>query len=331
MSSEPEQPRQRCGGDDLERLLCDTVIRLRPFYSSGEEDRADSLLHDYPDVTQVVEALRILIDALFPGREHSTDLRPEEFGIFLMRRLSHAWRTLRPEIERALPFRWRGAAARTEGPPAPLDPPREARRILIEFMRRMPGIRALLIEDVRAAYEGDPAALTFAEVQLAYPGLMAIASHRIAHELYRLEVPIVPRIMSEWTHARTGTDIHPGAEIGRGFFIDHATGVVIGETARIGDRVKIYQGVTLGAQSFPLDEHGHPIKHIRRHPTVEDRVVIYANATILGGETVIGADSIIGGNVFLTESVPPGSFVTIERRQLKIRPRRDAPSTAPAP
>lgn len=332
MSSEPEPSCARCGGDELERLLCDVVIRLRPLYSSDEEDRPDSLLHDYPDATRVVEALRILIDVLFPGREQSTDLRPDEFGIFLMRRLSHAWRALRPEIERAIPFRWRGAAARAEGaPPAARHPAREANRILAEFMRRLPEVRSLLIEDVRAAYEGDPAALTYAEVQLAYPGLMAVASHRVAHEFYRLDIPIVPRIMSEWTHARTGVDIHPGAEIGRGFFIDHATGVVIGETARIGNRVKIYQGVTLGAQSFALDAQGHPVKHIRRHPTVEDNVIIYANATILGGDTVIGAGSTIGGNVFLTQSVPPGSFVTIERRQLKIRPLRDPAAAAPTP
>lgn len=319
MSDETSERRKKCGGDPTERLLCDTVARLRPLYFTGAEDRPDSVLHDYPDVTNVIEALRVLIDLLFPGRERSTALAPDEFGIFLMRRLSQAWRLLRPEIERAIPFRWTGAAARAGGTPPPADAAAEARRVLREFTEQLPEVRRWLIEDVRAAYEGDPAALTYAEVQLAYPGLMAIASHRIAHEFYRRDVPIVPRIMSEWTHARTGVDIHPGAEIGHGFFIDHATGVVIGETARIGNRVKIYQGVTLGAQSFPLDEHGNPVKHIRRHPTVEDDVVIYANATILGGETVIGAGSTIGGNVFLMHSVPPNSFVAIERHQLRIR------------
>lgn len=318
MSDTTKPDPKKCGGDPTERLLCRTVERLRPLYYVGDEDRPDSILHDYPDVTNVIEAHRVLIDLLFPGRERSTNLAPDEFGIFLMRRLSEAWRLLRPEIERALPFRWRGAAARVGQPPPPVEPAAEARRILHEFTERLPDIRQMLIEDVRAAYEGDPAALTFAEVQLAYPGLMAIASHRIAHEFYRRDVPIVPRIMSEWTHARTGVDIHPGAEIGHGFFIDHATGVVIGETARIGNRVKIYQGVTLGAQSFPLDEHGNPVKHIRRHPTVEDDVVIYANATILGGDTVIGKGSTIGGNVFLMHSVPPNSLVAIERNELRI-------------
>jgi len=158
-------------------------------------------------------------------------------------------------------------------------------------------------------------------VQLAYPGVLAITSHRLAHELYLLDVPIVPRIMSEWTHSVTGVDIHPGARIGHGFFIDHATGVVIGETTRIGNHVKIYQGVTLGARSFPLDENGHPIKHIQRHPTVENDVVIYANATILGGDTVIGQGSTIGGNVFLMESVPPNSFVMSEHPELRIKQR----------
>ena len=157
--------------------------------------------------------------------------------------------------------------------------------------------------------------MSFAEVMLAYPGLLAIASHRLDHEFYKLDVPIVPRIMSEWTHTEAGVDIHPGAEIGEGFFIDHATGVVIGETTKIGRQVKLYQGVTLGAKSFPLDESGRPIKHIQRHPTVEDNVVIYANATILGGDTVIGAGSTIGGNVFLMESVPAGSFVTFKGKR----------------
>jgi serine O-acetyltransferase len=183
----------------------------------------------------------------------------------------------------------------------------------------------MLIEDVRAAYNGDPAALSFAEVKLAYPGVMAVAAHRLAHELYRLEVPIMPRIMSEHIHGMTGIDIHPGAQIGHGFFIDHGTGVVIGETCRIGNHVKLYQGVTLGAKSFPLDEAGNPIKHIQRHPTVSSGVVIYANATILGGDTVIGENSTIGGNVFLMQSVPPDSVVTRTADGLSIKTRTRDP------
>jgi serine O-acetyltransferase len=177
------------------------------------------------------------------------------------------------------------------------------------FYDRLAHVRKMLIEDVRAAYEGDPAALTFAEVQLAYPGLLAIGSHRLAHELYRLDVPIVPRIMSEWTHAQTGIDINPGAQIGHGFFIDHGTGVVIGETTDIGRRVRLYQGVTLGALSLSKANtvalRGH-----KRHPTIEDDVIIYAGATILGGETVIGRGAVIGGNCWITRSVKPGAKVS---------------------
>jgi serine O-acetyltransferase len=292
---------------------------LLPLYSSAHEDRADSLLGSYPNPARTVEALQILVDTMFPGKMSPGAIESEEVGIFLTRRLSHAWRLLRPEIESALPFRWQGEAARMEGAPTPCDARAESFSIMQAFLDRLPEVRKLLVEDVKAAYEGDPAALTYAEVQLAYPGILAITSHRLAHELYRLKVPIVPRIMSEWTHAHTGVDIHPGARIGHGFFVDHATGVVIGETTEIGNRVKVYQGVTLGARSFPLDENGNPIKHIKRHPTVEDEVVIYANATILGGDTVIGRGSTIGGNVFLMESVPPNTFVANEHPELRIK------------
>lgn len=308
-----------CIGDELEHCLCGVVSQLRCSYADIGGDRPDSLLRAYPDATRIVDGLKSLIDAMFPGRVFPADIQGDEVGIFLMRRLSTAWRLLRPEIERAIPFRWQGAAGRTEHVAAEADARAESSRILRDIFNELPRVRGLLVADVEAAYNGDPAALTYAEVQLAYPGLLAIASHRLAHELYRQQVPVVPRVMSEWTHAQTGADIHPGAQIGPSFFIDHATGVVIGETTVIGGHVKLYQGVTLGAKSFPLDEHGHPIKHIKRHPTVEDEVVIYAHATILGGDTVIGRGSTIGGNVFLTHSVPPASFVTIEHAQVRIK------------
>ena len=319
-----------CPVDSVERRLCEIVAKLRPLYATEGADRPDALLHDYPNPSRVIEALRLLVDVMFPGREQSSELCPEEFGIYLMRRLGAAWHLLRPEIERAIPFRWKSASAPPERRSSVRDTAEEARRVLETFFERLPEVRAFLIEDVRAAYDGDPAALTYAEVQLAYPGLLAITVHRLAHELYLLDVPIIPRVMSEWAHARTGVDIHPGAVIGHGFFIDHATGVVIGETARIGNRVKIYQGVTLGAKSFPLDAEGRPIKRIRRHPTVGDDVVIYANATILGGDTVIGSGSTIGGNVFLMESVPPNSLVIGEHARLMVKrdETNDLPSTA---
>jgi len=188
--------------------------------------------------------------------------------------------------------------------------------VALSFVKRLPSIRALLAQDVEAAYEGDPAASSLQEIVLAYPAIRALSIHRIAHELEDLGVPLVPRIISEYAHDRTGIDIHPGARIGRHFFIDHGTGVVIGETAEVGDRVRIYQGVTLGAASL---RDSSTLRGKKRHPTVEDDVTIYAGATILGGETVIGTGSVIGGNVWLTESVPPGSQVLAEAARYVVR------------
>jgi serine O-acetyltransferase len=180
----------------------------------------------------------------------------------------------------------------------------------------------MLWMDIDAAFEGDPAATSYEEIILAYPALEAIAIQRMAHVLYLKQLPLIPRIMTEWAHSRTGIDIHPGATIGSHFFIDHGTGVVIGETTEIGARVKLYHAVTLGARSFQKDEHGNIKKGGKRHPTVEDDVTIYPNSTVLGGETVIGARSTIGGNVFLIQSVPPDSLVYYEETQLKIVPKR---------
>ncbi len=185
-----------------------------------------------------------------------------------------------------------------------------AQKVTEAFLEELPAIRNTLQEDIQAAYEGDPAAMSKMEVVMAYPGLYAITVHRIAHALYKLKVPILPRVMSESAHSKTGIDIHPGATIGGRFFIDHGTGVVIGETCVIGRNVKLYQGVTLGALSFQKDEDtGMLVKGIKRHPNVEDNVVIYAGATILGGDTTIGHDSEIGGNVWLMDSIPPYSRV----------------------
>ena len=190
--------------------------------------------------------------------------------------------------------------------------------IVVRFMRSLPAVRSLLKTDVEAAYEGDPAATSYEEIILAYPCIEAIGIQRLAHELYKLEVPILPRIMTEWAHLQTGIDIHPGATIGPYFFIDHGTGVVIGETCVIGSHVKLYDGVTLGARSFPKDEAGRIVKGIKRHPNVEDHVTVYANAIILGGETTIGANSTIGANAFITESVKPNSLVALGELEHKI-------------
>ncbi|RLS32400.1 MAG: serine acetyltransferase [Planctomycetota bacterium] len=189
----------------------------------------------------------------------------------------------------------------------------------VEFLERIPALRRVLATDVQAAYDGDPAVRTLDEVIFCYPGLEAVTIHRLAHILHRLDVPLIPRMMAEWAHARTGIDIHPGATIGDHFFIDHGTGVVIGETCEIGSHVKLYQGVTLGALSFQTDGEGNLIRGTKRHPTIEDRVVIYANATVLGGATRVGHDSVIGSNVWLTRSIDPRTTVVLERPKLRMR------------
>ncbi len=192
-------------------------------------------------------------------------------------------------------------------------------REALTLLKKLPGLRRLLADDVRAAYAGDPAAKSFDEIIFSYPSLAAITAYRIAHELVLQGIPLLPRMISEQTHSHTGIDIHPGASIGRHFFIDHGTGVVIGETSVIGDRVRIYQGVTLGALSLRMDEEGELLRRSKRHPTIEDGVTIYAGATILGGETVVGTGSVIGGNVWLTRSVPPGTTVMIEAPGLRYK------------
>lgn len=200
----------------------------------------------------------------------------------------------------------------------------KGQEVAIQFLKKLPALRSLLATDVQAAYDGDPACQSLDEVIFCYPGLDAVTVFRLAHELWLLGVPFIPRMMTEWAHRQTGIDIHPGATIGDHFFIDHGTGVVVGETCDIGSYVKIYQGVTLGALSFPTDVEGNLIRGKKRHPTIEDRVVIYANATILGGETVIGHDAVIGSSVWLTGSVAPYGTVIMEKPNLRIRgPQQD--------
>ncbi len=194
-----------------------------------------------------------------------------------------------------------------------------ARDAVNGLVANLPNIQKTLQRDIVAAYEGDPAARSTMEVVMSYPGVYAVIVHRLAHALHQKKVPLIPRVMSEYAHSKTGIDIHPGATIGPGFFIDHGTGVVIGETCVIGENVKLYQGVTLGALSFEKDEEGNPVKGIKRHPDIEDHVVIYAGATILGGKTTIGAHSEIGGNVWLTHSVPPHSKVYNQQPRPLIR------------
>jgi serine O-acetyltransferase len=194
-----------------------------------------------------------------------------------------------------------------------------AQQKAIEMLRRLPELRLVLEQDVQAAFEGDPAAKGYHEIIFCYPGLEAVTIYRIAHELLLLDVPLIPRMMTEYAHSKTGIDIHPGARIGPSFFIDHGTGVVIGETCDIGAHVKLYQGVTLGALSFPRDADGNIIRGMKRHPTLEDDVVVYANATILGGETVIGHHAVIGSSVWLTHGVDPYTVVSLEKPSLRMK------------
>lgn len=251
-------------------------------------------------VGRVLDDLRSI---LFPGYFGTSDLDHESLEYFVGAALARAMRHLEEEIRRGVAFieRHDYEACAHCG--------EFAARATRSFLSRVTGIRELARSDVDAAYEGDPALRHRDEAIFAYPGVFAVTNQRIAHELHLLGVPLIPRIITEQAHAATGIDIHPGAVIGQKFFIDHGTGVVIGETAIVGDRVRLYQGVTLGARSFPLDAQGQPVKGIPRHPIVEDDVVIYAGATILG-RIRIGKGSSIGGNVWLTRDVPPGSRVT---------------------
>jgi len=245
-----------------------------------------------------------LVSILFPGCHGKAPAREGGMGSGLAEELRATACELRGQIRRAFQYQC------TIEPCADCDKcGAKAGAAVSDLVAALPEIHAILQQNIVAAYEGDPAARSTMEVVMSYPGVYAVIVHRLAHRLYARGVPLIPRIMSEYAHSRTGIDIHPGARIGAGFFIDHGTGVVIGETTVIGEGVKLYQGVTLGALSFEKDAQGRLVKGIKRHPNVEDGVVIYAGATILGGETTIGAHSEIGGNVWLTHSVPPGSKV----------------------
>lgn len=260
-----------------------------------------------PGQKAMVAVLKELLSALFPGCLTYEPIDHEDLPV-MRTRLRGVAAELIDQIARIEAYR---VLERTR--PEGFDCRRRAREVVEVLFARLPEIRARLQADVLAAYEGDPAAHSNMEIVMSYPGLLAIATHRVAHVLYEQDVHLLPRVMSEYAHSKTGIDIHPGATIGQGFFIDHGTGVVIGETCEIGRNVRLYQGVTLGALSFRKDDDGHLVKGIKRHPNVEDDVIIYANATILGGETTIGRGSVIGGNVWLTHSVPPGSKVFYER------------------
>lgn len=270
-----------------------------------------------PSREEVVEALRELQELMFPGFFGRQKLTSDNVKFHAGELLNSVATRLQRQVYRSLRYR-RANQADTNGHE---QTEQKANAIVCSFLRRLPDLRAILATDVQAAYDGDPAAKSLDEVVFAYPGVVAVFTYRVAHELLTQGVPLLPRIMTEWAHSVTGIDIHPAADIGQSFFIDHGTGVVIGETTKIGNNVKLYQGVTLGALSFPKDERGKVIRGYKRHPTIEDNVTVYSGASILGGETVIGANSIVGGNVFVTESVPPNTKVSLKAPELKVRER----------
>lgn len=273
-----------------------------------------------PNYDVIVQCLSDLKDIIYPGYRRREGLHIGNVTYHVGELIDGLHDKLTTQIARALQHEAR-VVKRIE----PCDNPTRAdfeaqgQALAIEFLERIPDLRRVLAGDVEAAYTGDPACKSQDEVIFCYPGLDAVTTHRIAHELFKMGVPFIPRMMSEWSHRQTGIDIHPGATIGHHFFIDHGTGVVIGETCHIGNHVKLYQGVTLGALSFATDTDGNLVRGHKRHPTLEDNVVIYANATVLGGKTVVGHHSVVGSSVWLTHSVLPYTTVIMEKPKLRIR------------
>jgi serine O-acetyltransferase len=299
--------------DQIERILPDIVDGMSRCWAcaAGANTEKGINLAGQQAVHRVLDDL---ISLLFPGCHGHEPMREHDLKSVFKENLAKTATELRQQARRAFEYQCREEHCKNCD--KCVD---KADHAVTHLLKALPTTQQVLQRDIQAAYEGDPAAKSVMEVVMSYPGLYAIIVHRIAHLLYEKEVPLIPRIMSEHAHSRTGIDIHPGAAIGPGFFIDHGTGVVIGETCTIGENVKLYQGVTLGALSFEKDAHGRLVKGVKRHPDVGDNVVIYAGATLLGGKTVIGAGSEIGGNVWLTHSVPPGSKVYNQQPRPLVR------------
>jgi serine O-acetyltransferase len=271
-----------------------------------------------PRYEEVIAAMADLKEIIFPGYRRREGLHFGNITYYIGELIDSLHDRLTTQIARALQHEDRVTTDADCGT-SKVDYEAKGQAMAIDFLERIPDLRRMLASDAQAAFDGDPACRNLDEVIFCYPGLDAVTVYRLAHELQEIGVPFIPRMMTEWAHRETGIDIHPGAKIGNHFFIDHGTGVVIGETCDIGNHVKVYQGVTLGALSFPKDSQGNLIRSKKRHPTIEDRVVIYANATILGGDTVIGHDAVVGSNVWLTRSVEPHSTVSLEKPRLRIR------------
>jgi serine O-acetyltransferase len=278
-----------------------------------------------PSYREVVDLLADLREILYPGYGRRQNLHSGNVAYHVGDLIDGLHNRLTQQIARA--FRYDCKASNGDA-----EVEAKARAMVLKFLEAIPALRHALADDVQAAFDGDPAARSLDEIVFCYPGLAAITVYRLAHELHALGVPLIPRMMTEYAHGKTGIDIHPGARIGRRFFIDHGTGVVIGETTEIGENVKLYQGVTLGALSFPRDEQtGEIVRDAKRHPTIQDGVVIYANATILGGQTTIGRYAVIGSSAWVTRSVAPYTTVTIENPRLRYRESQQEFSDADYP
>jgi serine O-acetyltransferase len=296
----------------MHRSLAQYVSDLLTSYERiGGLNNRDS--HNMPSKRAVEQICEDLLQLLFPGFHDDDAVHHGSLADLTTERMARVVGRLTDQVRKSV---------RIGDPQKPTGrtPP-----IIEQFCKSLPEVRELLRTDIEAAFEGDPAALRREEIILSYPFIEAISIQRLAHRLHQFGAPLIPRMMTEWAHGRTGIDIHPGASIGTHFFIDHGTGVVIGETSCIGNNVKIYHGVTLGARSFVKDEEGHIIKGGKRHPDLGDGVTIYPNSTILGGKTFIGAHSTIGANVFLMQSVPPNSLVICEEARISIRDKEVQP------
>ena len=273
-----------------------------------------------PAFESVVEIAQDLKEIIFPGFRRRQNLTMRNVRYHIGDLLDELHDKIAHQVSRALKHEYElRLRVVTADQPEETDFDADAQKRTLQFLNQIAAIRRTLLLDVKAAYENDPAAKSTDAIVLCYPGLEAITVHRVAHELHRLKIPFLPRMLSEWAHMQTGIDIHPGAQIGPSFFIDHGTGVVIGETCEIGSHVTLYQGVTLGARTFPRDLAGNLIRNQKRHPTLQDNVVVYSNATVLGGKTTIGTNSRIGANVSINRSVPPNTLVTNEKPSLRFR------------
>ncbi len=290
--------KNRLTGEKIENLVCELA---RTYQDDSGINFIDA--SNLPGRDKILHILDLLVEVLFPGYTGKREITKSNIKFIVGDILWQIYTELAEQAERA--FQYQCRIKNCEG----CDCRTMAENVTQHLLIQLPRIRELLKGDVAAAFDGDPAAKSYEEIVISYPCITAIATYRVAHELHLKQVPLIPRIMTEWAHSKTGIDIHPGATIGKNFFIDHGTGVVIGETSIIGDNVKIYQGTTLGALSFAKDDRGRIIKGGKRHPTIEDNVTIYAEATILG-DVVIGKGAIVGGNVWIKESVPPGVTVT---------------------